>query len=195
MDTMLSTMTPPPLLSVDSITLPSSPACISRPKSAQNSLYEQQEFNLKEPHPHSHPYHHQDHHQQQQQQLQLQHHQQLQPRPNLLRQPPSIELEMSDPVMPSSTLPPPPPAPVLFENLPIEIHEAILDHLFGVRGSTLSSLSPAKSSPNSWSKALRHPRRKALSNLALVSSLWRPLVQERIYRHSQGHNRWAARMR
>ncbi|PGH31973.1 hypothetical protein GX50_05238 [[Emmonsia] crescens] len=163
-------MTPPPLLSVDPITLPSSPSSISRPKSAQNALYEQQDFNHKELHPHH--YHHS-------QQLEIQQ-QQHQP-PNLLHQSPSVELEMSDLVTPNSPLPP----RILFENLPIEIHEAILDHLFGVRGSTLASLSPTKYSPNSWSKALRHPRRKALSDLALVSSQWRPLVQERIYRHIQ----------
>ncbi len=74
-----------------------------------------------------------------------------------------------------------------FEDLPAEIHEAVLDHLFGVRTATLASACPSKSSVTSWSKALRHPRRKALSNLALVSPVWRPLVQERIYRHSQCH--------
>ncbi|KAL1845839.1 hypothetical protein Plec18167_009257 [Paecilomyces lecythidis] len=70
-----------------------------------------------------------------------------------------------------------------FENLPIEIHDAILDHLFGERASTLTTTTPGKSSARSWSKALRHPRRKALSNLALISPVWRPLVQDRIYRH------------
>ena len=75
-------------------------------------------------------------------------------------------------------------AEIRFENLPYEIHEAILDHLFGVRASTLSSAVPANSGARTWNKSLRHPRRKALSNLALVSSVWRPLIQERIYRHS-----------
>jgi hypothetical protein len=70
-----------------------------------------------------------------------------------------------------------------FENLPIEIHEAILDHIFGERASTVTANSPSKPSARSWSKALRHPRRKALSNLALISPIWRPLVQDRIYRH------------
>ncbi|KAL1962223.1 hypothetical protein VTN77DRAFT_9879 [Rasamsonia byssochlamydoides] len=70
-----------------------------------------------------------------------------------------------------------------FENLPIEIHEAILDHLFGERASTQTSASSGKPSAQSWVKALRHPRRKALSNLALISRVWRPLVQDRIYRH------------
>lgn len=72
-----------------------------------------------------------------------------------------------------------------FENLPVEIHDAILDHLFGERASTLTTTTPGKSSARSWSKALRHPRRKALSNLALISPIWRPLVQDRIYRHSE----------
>ena len=75
-------------------------------------------------------------------------------------------------------------AALRFENLPNEIHEAILDHLFGVRASTLSTTAPANSGARCWNKALRHPRRKALSNLALVSPVWRPLIQERIYRHS-----------
>lgn len=72
-----------------------------------------------------------------------------------------------------------------FDDLPIEIHEAILDHLFGERASTFTTASPGKAFARNWAKALRHPRRKVLSNLALISSVWRPLVQDRIYRHSQ----------
>lgn len=72
-----------------------------------------------------------------------------------------------------------------FENLPIEIHEAILDHLFGERASAFTTTAPGKSSARSWTKALRHPRRKALSNLSLIARVWRPLVQDRIYRHSE----------
>ncbi|KAH8690110.1 hypothetical protein BGW36DRAFT_307032 [Talaromyces proteolyticus] len=71
---------------------------------------------------------------------------------------------------------------VQFQNLPIEIHEAILDHLFGERASAANSNAHGPGS-RSWVKALRHPRRKALSNLTLISPLWRNLVQERIYRH------------
>ncbi|KAI0400776.1 hypothetical protein F4802DRAFT_469914 [Xylaria palmicola] len=69
--------------------------------------------------------------------------------------------------------------------LPIEIHECILDHIFGYRVSTTSpsSLSIPSVNARSWSSALRHSRRKELSNLALVSSLWRDLIQERLYRH------------
>jgi len=70
-------------------------------------------------------------------------------------------------------------------DLPVEIHEAILDHLFGVRASTSSSAAKGSQATRGWSNVLRHPRRKQLSNLALVSALWRRLVQERLYRHSK----------
>jgi hypothetical protein len=73
---------------------------------------------------------------------------------------------------------------VRFEHLPVEIHETILDFLFGERTSTFTGAS-VKSSTQSWHKSLRHPRRKALSNLALISPVWRILVQDRIYRHSE----------
>ncbi|KAL4882420.1 hypothetical protein BJY04DRAFT_41137 [Aspergillus karnatakaensis] len=71
---------------------------------------------------------------------------------------------------------------VEFNHLPVEIHETILDHLFGERTSTLTATG-GKSPVRSWNKSLRHPRRKALSNLALISPVWRVLVQDRIYRH------------
>lgn len=69
--------------------------------------------------------------------------------------------------------------------LPVEIHEAILDHLFGVRASTSSGAAKGSQATRGWSNVLRHPRRKQLSNLGLVSPLWRRLVQERLYRHSK----------
>lgn len=70
-----------------------------------------------------------------------------------------------------------------FLDLPVEIHEAILDHLFGVRASTSSSAARGSQATRGWSTVLRHPRRKQLSNLALVVPLWCQLVQERLYRH------------
>ncbi|KAI9834387.1 MAG: hypothetical protein M1819_002998 [Sarea resinae] len=71
-----------------------------------------------------------------------------------------------------------------FSDLPVEIHEAILDHLFGVRASTSSAKTEKEAQPlRSWSNVLRHPRRRQLSNLALVSATWRQLIQERLYRH------------
>ncbi len=71
------------------------------------------------------------------------------------------------------------------DKLPAEIHECILDHLFGYRVSPTSpsSLSVPSVNARSWSTALRHSRRKELSNLAFVCPLWRDLVQERLYRH------------
>ncbi|KAL4919059.1 hypothetical protein BDW62DRAFT_48196 [Aspergillus aurantiobrunneus] len=71
---------------------------------------------------------------------------------------------------------------IQFEHLPVEIHETILDYLFGERTSTFTSAC-GKSPARSWNKSLRHPRRKALSNLALILPVWRVLVQDRIYRH------------
>ncbi|KAL3590434.1 hypothetical protein FPOAC2_12625 [Fusarium poae] len=71
-----------------------------------------------------------------------------------------------------------------FNDLPIEVHEAILDHLFGYRVSATSRSSMAVSSiSKSWGTALRHSRRRELTALALVSDVWRVLVQQRLYRH------------
>ena len=70
-------------------------------------------------------------------------------------------------------------------DLPIEIHECILDHLFGVRASA-SSRTPALGKSQvlrSWGTALRHSRRREVSELALVSNEWRSLIQDRLYRH------------
>lgn len=73
---------------------------------------------------------------------------------------------------------------VNLNDLPAEIHECVLDHLFGYRVSTTSKSSLGMPSvTRSWGTALRHSRRKELSALALVSSVWRVLIQERLYRH------------
>lgn len=78
----------------------------------------------------------------------------------------------------------PPPARTNLDDLPAEIHECILDHLFGYRVSASSKSSLGMPSvTRSWGTALRHSRRKELSALALVSSVWRALIQERLYRH------------
>lgn len=73
-----------------------------------------------------------------------------------------------------------------FNDLPTEIHDAIIDHLAGSLGSLGSPNS--RLSTRNWSHAMRHPRRKQLSDLALVSKTWRPLIQERLYRHSEYAN-------
>lgn len=77
------------------------------------------------------------------------------------------------------------PQPVAnFNQLPIEVHEAILDHLFGYRVSASSRSAMAVSSiTKSWGTALRHSRRRELTELALVSDIWRVLIQQRLYRH------------
>ncbi len=77
------------------------------------------------------------------------------------------------------------PSPQLnLNHLPAEIHECILDHLFGYRVSAASKSSLGMQSvTKSWGTALRHSRRKELSEMALVSRAWRTLIQERLYRH------------
>ncbi|RDW87401.1 hypothetical protein BP5796_03095 [Coleophoma crateriformis] len=70
-------------------------------------------------------------------------------------------------------------------NLPTEIHECILDHLFGVRASASARNNPSGGSKvlRGWNSALRHSRRREVSELALVSNTWRHLIQDRLYRH------------
>lgn len=71
-----------------------------------------------------------------------------------------------------------------FDSTPIEVHEAILDQLFGVctpvsRGSGLWSPNAARG----LGTALRSSRRREMTQLALVNPTWRILVQQRLYRH------------
>ncbi|KAM3524553.1 hypothetical protein MY4038_007678 [Beauveria bassiana] len=71
-----------------------------------------------------------------------------------------------------------------FTRLPIEIHEAILDHLLGVS----PKICPRSGlwSPNvagSLGSSLRSSRRREMTRLALISPTWRILVQQRLYRH------------
>ncbi|PKY00483.1 hypothetical protein P168DRAFT_243939 [Aspergillus campestris IBT 28561] len=112
--------------------------------------------------------------------------------PDLLDQPACQDLEepvvdgsmVHDEEEPSLDAAPRPSRPeIQFENLPIEIHEAVLDYLFGERTSAYTAAGPGKSTTRTWNKSLRHPRRKVLSNLSLICPVWRWLVQSRIYRH------------
>lgn len=74
---------------------------------------------------------------------------------------------------------------ISFTNLPLEILEEVVGFLLGDLGSTsLGTLGWTHGTRN-WSSAMRHPRRKQLSDLALVSRSWRCLTQERLYRHSK----------
>ncbi|KAM0455318.1 hypothetical protein ACHAPV_000614 [Trichoderma viride] len=71
-----------------------------------------------------------------------------------------------------------------FEQLPTEVHEAILDHIFGYCVSATSrSTMRISSLTRGWSTALRHSRRRELTALALVNRVWRVLVQQRLFRH------------
>ncbi|KIV77961.1 hypothetical protein PV11_09734 [Exophiala sideris] len=66
-------------------------------------------------------------------------------------------------------------------DLPLEVHGKILDFIFGDMHSVYAGSTSLRG--KSVSSLMRHPRRKAVSDLALVSDTWRDLVQERIYRH------------
>ncbi|UNI23195.1 hypothetical protein JDV02_009029 [Purpureocillium takamizusanense] len=71
-----------------------------------------------------------------------------------------------------------------FQQLPLEVHEGIIDHLFGFCISpTSSSAMKISSLSKCWATALRHSRRRELSDLALVNRRWTFLIQQRLYRH------------
>lgn len=72
------------------------------------------------------------------------------------------------------------PHSVHLVELPVEVQEGVIDNLAGHMIGT----STAPCGPRNWSTAMRHPRRKQLSDLALVSKTWRGLIQQRLYRHS-----------
>ncbi|EXJ96024.1 hypothetical protein A1O1_01150 [Capronia coronata CBS 617.96] len=66
-------------------------------------------------------------------------------------------------------------------DLPSEVQGKVLDFIFGDMHSVYAASTSLRG--KSVSSLMRHPRRKAVSDLALVSPAWRDLVQERIYRH------------
>ena len=66
-------------------------------------------------------------------------------------------------------------------DLPLEVQGKILDFIFGDMHSVHSGSTSLRG--KSVASLMRHPRRKAVSDFALVSAQWRELVQERIYRH------------
>ncbi|KAL8703844.1 MAG: hypothetical protein Q9201_002994 [Fulgogasparrea decipioides] len=75
------------------------------------------------------------------------------------------------------------PHSVRLAELPVEVQEGVLDHLAGQLIAITHSPDAAPCGSRNWSTAMRHPRRKQLSDLALVSNIWRGLIQERLYRH------------
>ncbi|EXJ75975.1 uncharacterized protein A1O5_00483 [Cladophialophora psammophila CBS 110553] len=66
-------------------------------------------------------------------------------------------------------------------DLPLEVQGKVLDFIFGDMHSVYAGSTSLRG--KSVSSLMRHPRRKAVSDFALVSPTWRDLVQERIYRH------------
>lgn len=69
-------------------------------------------------------------------------------------------------------------------DLPIEIQEGVLDHIFGSRVSPTSRSSMKVSSVKRIDyTAMRHCRRRELTDLSLISKVWRVLIQQRLYRH------------
>ena len=70
------------------------------------------------------------------------------------------------------------------EQLPSELLELIIGHVVGHLGSTTSEPSGSQHTVRNWNAIMRHPRRKKVADLALVSHTWRRLIQERVYRHS-----------
>lgn len=73
---------------------------------------------------------------------------------------------------------------ISLNDLPAEIQEGIIDHLYGTLGSAALDMNVSSHGSRNWSMAMRHPRRKQLSDLSLVSKVWRILIQQRLYRHS-----------
>ncbi|KIX00247.1 uncharacterized protein Z518_10386 [Rhinocladiella mackenziei CBS 650.93] len=66
-------------------------------------------------------------------------------------------------------------------DLPLEVQGKVLDFIFGDMHSIYTGSTSLRG--KSVSSLMRHPRRKAVSDFALISPDWRDLVQERIYRH------------
>jgi len=76
-----------------------------------------------------------------------------------------------------------------FRTLPIEIHERILDYLFGIRNPVTARVKAIREQEKdtkalrNWGNELRHSRRREVSELSLVCGMWRSLIQDRLYRH------------
>lgn len=71
------------------------------------------------------------------------------------------------------------------QDLPPEILEGVIGHVVGHLGSTSSDPLGPQHNARNWNTIMRHPRRKKVADLALVSETWRGLIQERVYRHSE----------
>lgn len=89
----------------------------------------------------------------------------------------STQRTTSPEIFPLRDLDTPPRLAKSFRDLPLEVRRRIIDYISGEMHSV------AVTSTYNLASSMRHPRRKAVSDLALVSSDWRELVQERIFRH------------
>lgn len=86
------------------------------------------------------------------------------------------------------------PAPELatLNSLPEELHDEILDYIFGASPSLKHTVRfdpkvnrEVPTDTGRWIDGLRYPRRKELSELALVCPAWRTAVQSRLFCHSK----------
>ena len=76
------------------------------------------------------------------------------------------------------------------EDLPSEILELIAGYVVGHLGSASTGSSGSENHIKNWNEVMRHPRRKNVADLALISRTWRRLIQERIFRHSMKPYTW-----
>ena len=79
------------------------------------------------------------------------------------------------------------------QDLPSEVQATVLDYIFGDLRSARNGPGVSQQALKNVSSLMRHPRRKAVSHLALVSKIWRGIVQGRIYRHSKHSGRTAVK--
>lgn len=70
-----------------------------------------------------------------------------------------------------------------FEDLPVEIHEMILEIIMDCFITSIKTKEAGKNARESWWSARQYIGSMYFSNLALISRLWRHLVQSRLYRH------------
>ncbi|RJE23751.1 hypothetical protein PHISCL_03891 [Aspergillus sclerotialis] len=70
-----------------------------------------------------------------------------------------------------------------FEDLPVELHEMILEIIMDSFMTAIKTKEGGKNARESWALARRYIGSTYFSNLALISRLWRHLVQSRLYRH------------
>ena len=99
----------------------------------------------------------------------------------------AMQVEMLDQEADGTPADSPPTLPTTsslsIEDLPSEVQGLILDYIFGDLHSITSGSITFQPGSKNISSSMRHPRRKAVSDLALISPAWGDLVQERIYRH------------